>query len=420
MDFPELKNGTWLLALSGGPDSAALYHRMRAEGVSFACAHVNYHVRPEADEEEEFVKQMCAADGIACHTADAVLADGENFEASAREFRYEFFAETVRKYGYAGILTGHQEDDLLETYIMQKEKDLIPETYGISPRSRYHGIPLVRPLLDCTKKQLQEYCDQNGWSYRIDSSNASDRYTRNRIRHTVLKELTEEERQALRQEIEQKNDALQIQRDKAAGLIRSGKCALQAYRETEEDVRLLVLFELYRRAGIYGYSRRYFRETDAVICAKNDFLLEVRDRELASDHEYFFLIPVSEPYEHVYETMTCVEHGFYRIADSGKTTEAVHITEEDLPVTVRTPRDGDAIRMRYGTKKIARFFIDRHIPLYQRRTWPVVTDRNGKVILLPGLGCSVDHYSTKDNIYVIQSNNTEENICGKTTTLKKY
>ena len=354
------------------------------------------------------MKQLCAQYGIVCHTADAVLENGENFEASARDFRYEFFAETVRKYGYAGILTGHQEDDLLETYIMQKEKDLIPETFGIRPRSLYDGIPLVRPLLNETKKQLQEYCDRNGWSYRIDSSNASDRYTRNRIRHTVLKDMPEEERKKLRSEIQQKNAALQKQRREAAELIKDGKCMLSAYRETEEAVRLLVLFELYRRAGIYGCSRRYFRETDAVICSKNDFLLEVRGRQLVCDHVYFFLTAVSEPYEHIYPSMTCGDHGHYRIAGSGRTMEAVHITEEDLPVTVRTPRDGDAIRMRYGTKKISRFFIDRHIPLYQRRTWPVVTNCRGEVILLPGLGCSIDHYSTKDNIYVIQSNNTEE------------
>ena len=416
MNCPELKKGTWLLALSGGPDSAALFHKMRLEGVSFACAHVNYHVRPEADEEEQFVRKLCASYGIVCHVTRAVLEEGKNFEASARDFRYDFFVRLVKEYGYSGILTGHQEDDLLETYIMQKEKDLIPETWGIAASSLYRGIPLVRPLLACTKKQLQDYCDRNGWKYRIDTSNASDAYTRNRIRHTVVAQLNGEKRRALLQEIREKNEALRTMRREAAAMITNGKCPFSAYREAQEDVRLLVLFELYRAAGIYGFSRRYFRETDSVVCAKDDFVLDVRGRQLVSDHVYFFLIPAAKPYQHIWEAPVCGAYGYYRIAESGKTTEAVHITPADLPLTIRSPEDGDAIRMRFGTKKIARFFIDRHIPLYLRRTWPVVTDRKGEVILVPGLGCSVDHYSTKDVIYVIQSNNTEEVICGKTTT----
>ena len=58
--------------------------------------------------------------------------------------------------------------------------------------------------------------------------------------------------------------------------------------------------------------------------------------------------------------------------------------------------------MRFGTKAVHRFFIDRHIPLYERRRWPIVENTRGEIILVPGLGCDASHYSTKPDFNVLQ------------------
>ncbi len=416
----DLKKGTWLLTLSGGPDSVALFHMMRKEGVHFACAHVNYRVRSQADEEEAYARRLCGQYGVECHVKTGPFSADGNFEASAREIRYAFFEELVHMHGYEGILTGHQMDDLLETWLMQKEKDLIPETYGIAEVSTYHGIPLVRPLLAYTKQQLQEYCDANGYAYWIDASNADERYTRNRLRHSVLADRTIEQKKDMLEEVHKANEALQQHRQAAHRMIHDDRCDFAAYRLESEDVRLLTLFELYREKGLYGFSRRYYKEIDKIIMRQDDFVKDVRAYRLVSDHTAFFLIPQAHPYADIHETVRFGTYGSYTIAENGRTTEAVHITEDDLPLTIRSLKAGDAIRMRFGTKKVSRFFIDRHIPLYLRSSWPIVVNAKGEVILVPGLGCSYNHYATKDVIYVIQSNNTEEEICGKTTTLKKY
>ena len=146
------ENKTWLAAVSGGPDSMAMLDMCIRQGMPLAAAHVNYHHRPEADAEEAYVKDFCLSHGIRLFVKNDPFIYEGNFEAAARKHRYDFFAEIVKENGYAGVLVAHQEDDLIETYIMQKEKNIVPEYYGLKEEMMYHGILIRRPLLSHTKK----------------------------------------------------------------------------------------------------------------------------------------------------------------------------------------------------------------------------------------------------------------------------
>jgi tRNA(ile)-lysidine synthetase, C-terminal domain len=96
----------------------------------------------------------------------------------------------------------------------------------------------------------------------------------------------------------------------------------------------------------------------------------------------------------------CKEH-FYTEKGS-PSVFALTLEETDFPIRIRSFHAGDKIQMRFGRKEVHRFFIDRHIPQYQRQTWPVVENAAGEIILVPGLGCNVQHYSTMPNLNVIQ------------------
>ena len=80
-------NEKWLVACSGGPDSMALVHMCISQGIAFSTAIVNYHVRPEADEEVEYVREYCGSHGIVCHVKDDPFVWSGNFEAAARELK---------------------------------------------------------------------------------------------------------------------------------------------------------------------------------------------------------------------------------------------------------------------------------------------------------------------------------------------
>lgn len=109
------KEKHYLLGCSGGPDSMALFHMLLANNINFDVAFVNYHKRKESVIEEEAVRNYCKKNNIKFHllSAKEEVVEG-NFQAWAREFRYDFFKRLVKEYNYDSILIAHHKDDLLD------------------------------------------------------------------------------------------------------------------------------------------------------------------------------------------------------------------------------------------------------------------------------------------------------------------
>lgn len=376
-------------------------------GTAFAVAHVNYHHRPEADEEEAWVRQWCRDHGIVCHVRNEAFEYTGNFEAAARTWRYDFFEQLVRQYGYAGILTGHHQDDLIETYIMQKEKNIVPEYWGLKDSMMYHGILLERPLLHMTKKELEDYCSENGIRWYLDATNLQDDYARNRVRHEVIDHLSPMERSMILREIRMENAVMTERRCRVKTEIREGGTELSAYRRYSPDDRLTLLRMIAepQKQGP-GLSRKFLEEADHILMEHDDFVIDVRDRQLVQKNGRFFLHKPFGTYSYVcadlQEVMELGTKETFRIEPGSPGVNAVTVREEDWPLTIRSWQSGDEIKMRYGTKSVHRFFIDRHIPRYMRRSWPVVVNAAGSVILVPGLGCDILHFSTSPDFNVLQ------------------
>ncbi len=398
------ENKTWLAAVSGGPDSMAMLDMCIRQGMSLAAAHVNYHHRPEADAEEAYVKDFCLKHGIRLFVKNDPFIYEGNFEAAARKHRYDFFAEIVKENGYAGVLVAHQEDDLIETYIMQKEKNIVPEYYGLKEEMMYHGILIRRPLLSHTKKQLEDYCNDHQIRYFIDATNSDDTYTRNRIRRTVAP-LSAFERNMIRQKIMKENAVLQERRCRVRTYIRDEKTDLSSYRRLPYEEREALLRELCEEKHGKRMSGAHLKQIDEILMNKNDFVIPVSDRNIVQENGSFFLQDLPEPYEYVYENLDQLQKAegkYFRIETGEPGVNALTLHESDWPLTIRSWKAGDEIMMRFGTKSVHRFFIDRHIPQYQRETWPVVENASKEVILIPGLGCDKYHFSRSPDINVLQ------------------
>ena len=117
------KEKKYLLACSGGPDSMALFKMLLNNNISFDVALVNYHKRKESVIEEESVRNYCLMHNIEFYLLDTrILNVTGNFQSWARKVRYDFFSEIINKGGYDALLTAHQKDDLIETYIFQKRR----------------------------------------------------------------------------------------------------------------------------------------------------------------------------------------------------------------------------------------------------------------------------------------------------------
>lgn len=182
--------GNYLAAVSGGPDSMALLHVYK-NNIKYVC-HVNYHFRKDSDNDELLVKQACKKLNIKLYikSIDSKIYQSnkiDNFEAWAREIRYNFFAQVAKKTKLNKILIGHHADDFLETALMQKNKSSHTLFYGIKQFNTLKNLNITRPFIDVRKKILINYCHKNNIKYCLDYTNNDPRFARNKIRKEIIK-----------------------------------------------------------------------------------------------------------------------------------------------------------------------------------------------------------------------------------------
>jgi tRNA(Ile)-lysidine synthase len=177
-----------LAAISGGIDSVVLLHLLYTQGVRCAVAHVNYRLRGnESDEDAAFVQKLAESYGMPFFMR--ICSEEEmqgSLQSTARKIRYAFFEKTAAQAGCTSIATAHHFDDSAETLLLQLVRGTgISGAAGIAARNG----KLIRPLLQFTRTEIEAYAQQKQLTWRNDSSNQTDKYTRNRIRHHVLPEL---------------------------------------------------------------------------------------------------------------------------------------------------------------------------------------------------------------------------------------
>lgn len=380
----------------------ALLHMCYESGMDVVAAHVNYHVRKEAEEEEMYVRSWCNEHNIPCFVKNEPFEWTGNFEAAARNWRYDFFVSIVKQYDLSGIMCAHHQDDLLETYIMQKEKNIVPMWYGLKEEASYHGVLLVRPLLSYTKEDLVEYCHTHAIRYYIDRTNLEPVHTRNIIRGKVSS-FSREERMALIAEIEADNRKLLSLRDEADTLFVYHKLNLHMYRTAEENVRLTALRKLVDEKGSHHYSRKYMEELDEILMKQDDFLIPCGQKELVQCDGMAYVQNKPESYAYTIDAVRKMTTEHFSLCSTGEPVEKVSLSLDDFPLTIRNVRKGDVITMRFGTKRVHRFFIDRHIPKGLRAMWPVIENAKGEVIFVAGLGCDKAHWDKEYVMFVKHS-----------------
>lgn len=189
-----------LIAVSGGVDSVVLCELCKISGYDFAIAHCNFQLRgAESDADELFVKELAAKYNVNIYTrkfdTDKYASDNKlSIQVAARNLRYEWFSQLIAENTNKPInylLTAHHANDNIETVLMNFFKGTgIAGLQGIQPKSR-EGNLLIRPLLFAKKEELLQYAAENDLTFREDSSNSSDKYTRNYFRNKLIPSLVE-------------------------------------------------------------------------------------------------------------------------------------------------------------------------------------------------------------------------------------
>ena len=191
-----------LVGVSGGIDSMFLLSQLHEIGQPVTAAVFDHGLRPEAAEECEFVASFCAGHSIPCVTgkgdaAACAAVHGMGIEEAARELRYRFLFETAAKLDAAAVAAAHHANDQAETVLMHILRGSgLDGISAMRPRGYLkefsQTIPLIRPLLGITRREIEEYAAETGLEYREDYTNKDQSYTRNRVRLDLLPKLENE------------------------------------------------------------------------------------------------------------------------------------------------------------------------------------------------------------------------------------
>ena len=416
------ENDRIVIGCSTGPDSMALLDMLLkiqdTYHLTLIVAHVNHNIRKESYQEAEFLKDYCEKNHLLFESMIIENYGDDNFHNEARNIRYRFFDTIVHKYEANLLMTAHHGDDLIETILMRMVRGSNLNGYsGFREVVDMDDYQIVRPLITCTKKELEEYDKENHVTYFIDYSNEKDTYTRNRYRKYVLPFLKEEEKDVhlkflkYSKTLEEADQFIKKSRDRALSRVMDDNTVkIDAFLEEDSYIQREILYyllsEFYQDDLILlgdkhidlildmlhnNKSNSFINLPNEVIARKNYNSFELlKEMDVIASYEIEFDRMIHLPNHHHIEKIKGTE-------DNSNNICRLNSSEILLPLIVRTRRVGDRIAVKglNGTKKVKDIFIDKKIPLLDRDLWPIVMDSSGKIVWIPGIKKS--KYDKKKN-----------------------
>lgn len=393
-----------IVGVSGGSDSIALLHYLYQKNeYSLVCVHVNYHKRSTSMRDQVTVENICKENDIPCIVIDYDDFGHGNFQQDARIFRYSAMAQIGHQFTADTLVTGHHFDDAIETYKMQKDSNKSVDMYGIAEHGEMYGFKLWRPMITWRKREIRNYCDINKLQYHDDETNSHTDYTRNAVRH-ALSTMNATEVDIVAQDMmraqarnHETNHKIMLE---LANL--HNPMSLDDYMRIDDLLRRKILRKWLLKNGIQSsaMSSSYIEQIDLGLCS-GKYYIDLGLKKLSSSYGE---ICVFENLEYAYTLSKgeSITSRFFELRNHGSTIEGLTLSDSDYPIVIRNAHLSDTISMRFGTKKVNRFFIDRKIPHVSRQTWPVIENARKDIVYITGMGCDICHFSNIPNIFMVK------------------
>ena len=415
--FPEKAH--IVVGLSGGADSVALLHAlcsMKEEyGWEITAAHIHHGLRgEEADRDALFAVDFCRKLGVPCivrkYDVKAEAASrklGE--EETGRLLRYEVFDEIAGEKGY--IAVAHHRQDQAETVLMRLCRGTgLKGLVGMPP---VRGN-ICRPLLFCSRGEIEAYCRENALEWREDASNQEDRYTRNKLRLKVLPVLEEVNPQAVAH-IAETAELLSLEED---FLEQQAESCYESVKLEGAEVALSrqKLLELHpaMRKRVLRKAMAEFVQMD-VSQVQIEALEDLLEKETGKSRDFLEGIHAENRYDALVlsvkkeqaegyqyallsgETVMIPEAGVSvyvwvseKECEMGEDTKCFDYDKINGELSCRTRKTGDFISLKNGRKKIKDLFIDEKVPRTEREILPLIT-MGEEVLWAVGLRVSEAH-----------------------------
>ncbi len=415
------ENDKIIVSVSGGIDSTVLLDLMvelkSRMSIEVAVAHINHRLRGnESEEDEKFVKALADSHGLECfvHSTDTrafVIEHKRSLQAGAREIRYKFLETVKILKNFNKIATAHNANDNAETVLLNLFRGTGANGLGGIPVKRGS---IIRPLLFAERKEIEQYARLESLQHREDSSNITDHYTRNVVRHSTIPQIQEKINPSI---ITALNRTAEIFQEMSFFINKEVRLLYSNVAKTFEKDRLVLdIFKLknsllFIRENVIINALREFVRGEAdytkvhavmdLIDSETGSSIEIGDDVVVFRDRYnlVFIKDPKEPTDFVAEIIPGKKYEFDDFYLNSEIVERNDINFSLSPVVefVDADKAGDVLTLRSwqagdsfaplgmkGHKKISDFLVDAKIPIYQKSNVLVLSNRDG-IIWVCGL-----------------------------------
>lgn len=425
------KKNKFLLAVSGGIDSVVMCELYKEAKLKFDIAHCNFKLRGiESNEDEMFVKSLATKYKVSFFAKkfDAKTYASKNkfsIQMAARELRYNWLEQLRQQNNYTYIAIAQHTNDAIETLLINLIRGTgIAGLHGILP----HTGNIIRPLLYATRSEIKEFASKNHLAFREDSSNLSDKYIRNKLRHHVipiLKEINPNLEETILENINKIKDVeyvyhKYIEKKKKQLLIKKkDSCLIPINRIKKLKVAASILFEILRE---FNFNATVVKEIILALDGASGKVFYSPTHQVLKDREQLIVTKLSDNKNKIVKRRISIEDRIIKIDKSSlrikiqkkdkkfivpstKEVACFDIDSLSFPLTVRKWEKGDyfyPLGMQ-KKKKLSDYLIDAKIPVTDKKNiWVITAD--SKIIWIIGHRID-DRFKITDNtksLYIIE------------------
>lgn len=429
------ENQRVLIGVSGGPDSIALLHALNRLAPTYQwelfVVHVDHQLRAESGDDARYVEECCANWNIPfslqqVNVKGHIQSEGGSVQEVARTLRYQAFEEVASQWNISTLALAHHADDQVETVLMRLIRGTgVSGLMGIQMKRPWNGREIIRPLLSCEKKEIEEYCIKERLLPRIDSSNFSKDYVRNRMRIELLP-LLNTYNPKFQDGILQLSDMVKEEEKVWEELVSKAYSEVVKVDEFEESFlqiaplhRLpialqrrtikLILNSLMKESGeITLYAVEQVRNLSFQLGPSGKAQLPGR---LVAQREYETIrfyrdVPHSDTmssagpvsiqlpltgvmplYGMIGEMELIQSDVLLEVKPSCRDWVVFDVSRLEVPFYARVRQEGDRMTCygMNGSKKVKKVFIEEKVPVRIRDHYPIITTNKNEIVWIPGV-----------------------------------
>ncbi|WP_434324584.1 tRNA lysidine(34) synthetase TilS [Mycoplasma capricolum] len=386
-------NKKYLLAISGGPDSVFLLCNIVKiiDSKNLVVCHVNYNFRSDSINDQKIVINLCKKFDLKLEilniNKDYSLLK-ENFESWSRFQRYDFFNKIAKKYQIYNLLVAHNFNDLIETYLLQLQRNNLVDYYGLKTVSHYKDLVVCRPLLDIKKSEILDYLKTNQISYAIDSTNTDIKYQRNKIRSIIDESIFID----IKNQIDIDNKKLETIKKIVNNYLEHNLTNKELILNKElflleSNIIKRIIYKYFKLINkeklLINRSNKTISEVAKRLVESNKsfWKINLNDHSLIKDYKKLFVIKNS-----LLEAKTIIINNLDDLANQTsfkdiKEIEQIIVREKKFSYVISNDYEAYKSITTIRNKKTNRYFIDRKISYKTRFLAPVVYNIKDKIIL---------------------------------------